>query len=401
MVGSKDIALFTNTTNPPLTPLATSPLAEKANYYDLEAAFNRRSRSGIYRRRRYLLQASREPHRRGPVRTPHHHFDAVQLPLRQAIRRGIHRQLHERAFLGVSGTLAAQSAKVARTSNRRSSTLRRRMLGYIANNYIHLDHEQQKSASGGVSYLWRDTRFSADFLVGSGLRASLPLPAGETTPYGGTSIPNGTSLPYYPPGQCRDDAYLSPDSRRRHAHRRVSTSSISSTRNIKSASGTGVGVGAPQHGPRRGVFFGLSKSLRIRRLVYFRTPRRPALAERHALPCAAHQVDSGGRPPLGLWVALLYPYPGRVSPKINHGPYNPAKRPKLISRSRKLRGQVEAVERALEAKAECAEVMRLLAACRGAVNSLRSPKSSRIISANIWPYPVREPAVPVPRQPMI
>ena len=43
---------------------------------------------------------------------------------------------------------------------------------------------------------------------------------------------------------------------------------------------------------------------------------------------------------------------------------------KLVNRVRKLRGQVEAVERALEAKAECAEVMRLLAACRGAVHSL-------------------------------
>ena len=36
-------------------------------------------------------------------------------------------------------------------------------LEYIANNYIHLDHEQQHTASGGVSYPWRDTRFSADF----------------------------------------------------------------------------------------------------------------------------------------------------------------------------------------------------------------------------------------------
>jgi hypothetical protein len=36
-------------------------------------------------------------------------------------------------------------------------------LAYIANNYIHLDHEQQQTASGGVSCLWRDTRFSADF----------------------------------------------------------------------------------------------------------------------------------------------------------------------------------------------------------------------------------------------
>jgi DNA-binding FrmR family transcriptional regulator len=43
---------------------------------------------------------------------------------------------------------------------------------------------------------------------------------------------------------------------------------------------------------------------------------------------------------------------------------------KLINRVRRLRGQVESVERALSTEAECAEVMRLLAACRGAVNSL-------------------------------
>ena len=43
---------------------------------------------------------------------------------------------------------------------------------------------------------------------------------------------------------------------------------------------------------------------------------------------------------------------------------------KLVNRVRRLRGQVESVERALSREAECSEVMRLLAACRGAVNSL-------------------------------
>jgi DNA-binding FrmR family transcriptional regulator len=43
---------------------------------------------------------------------------------------------------------------------------------------------------------------------------------------------------------------------------------------------------------------------------------------------------------------------------------------KLVNRVRRLRGQVEAVERALVGDAECGEVMRLLAACRGAVSSL-------------------------------
>jgi DNA-binding FrmR family transcriptional regulator len=43
---------------------------------------------------------------------------------------------------------------------------------------------------------------------------------------------------------------------------------------------------------------------------------------------------------------------------------------KLLNRVRRLRGQVEAVERALEREAECGEVLRLIAASRGAMDSL-------------------------------
>jgi DNA-binding FrmR family transcriptional regulator len=43
---------------------------------------------------------------------------------------------------------------------------------------------------------------------------------------------------------------------------------------------------------------------------------------------------------------------------------------KLLSRVRRLRGQVEAIERALEAEADCAEVMNLVASIRGAANGL-------------------------------
>lgn len=43
---------------------------------------------------------------------------------------------------------------------------------------------------------------------------------------------------------------------------------------------------------------------------------------------------------------------------------------KLIARVRRIRGQVEGVERALEAEADCAEVLRQLASIRGAMNGL-------------------------------
>jgi DNA-binding FrmR family transcriptional regulator len=43
---------------------------------------------------------------------------------------------------------------------------------------------------------------------------------------------------------------------------------------------------------------------------------------------------------------------------------------KLLARVRRIRGQVEAIERALEAETGCAEVLQLVAAARGATNGL-------------------------------
>jgi DNA-binding FrmR family transcriptional regulator len=43
---------------------------------------------------------------------------------------------------------------------------------------------------------------------------------------------------------------------------------------------------------------------------------------------------------------------------------------KLLNRVRRLRGQIDALERALEAEAGCNEVMRLLTASRGAINGI-------------------------------
>lgn len=43
---------------------------------------------------------------------------------------------------------------------------------------------------------------------------------------------------------------------------------------------------------------------------------------------------------------------------------------KLVSRARRLKGQMDAVERALEAEAPCGEVLQLLASIRGALAGL-------------------------------
>ena len=43
---------------------------------------------------------------------------------------------------------------------------------------------------------------------------------------------------------------------------------------------------------------------------------------------------------------------------------------KLLNRVRRLRGQIDALERALEGDESCSEVMRLLTAARGAINGI-------------------------------
>jgi DNA-binding FrmR family transcriptional regulator len=45
-------------------------------------------------------------------------------------------------------------------------------------------------------------------------------------------------------------------------------------------------------------------------------------------------------------------------------------KPKLLARVRRLKGQVEAVDRAIEAELGCGEVLQLLASIRGAMNGL-------------------------------
>jgi DNA-binding FrmR family transcriptional regulator len=47
-----------------------------------------------------------------------------------------------------------------------------------------------------------------------------------------------------------------------------------------------------------------------------------------------------------------------------------ADKQKLLNRVRRLRGQVDAIERALGSDESCTEVMRLLTASRGAINGI-------------------------------
>ncbi|MGP8032728.1 MAG: TonB-dependent receptor [Steroidobacteraceae bacterium] len=120
---------------------------------------------------------------------------------------------------------------------------------YIQDNYIHLDHEGRVAASGGVSYLWLGTRFSGDFIFGTGLRDALIFP-------NGTDIPNGDHTPSYTQvnlGVSHD--FLLTGSGPLTARLDV-INLFDEVYQIRS--GTGIGVFAPQYGPRRGLYAGLA-----------------------------------------------------------------------------------------------------------------------------------------------
>jgi outer membrane receptor protein involved in Fe transport len=115
-------------------------------------------------------------------------------------------------------------------------------LDYIATHFIHLDHDQRLSSSGGVTYNWDGTKLGADFLYGSGLRADFA---------------NSAHLPsYWQLNLSANRDFDMPVIGKTN----VRLALINVTDEVyELRDGSGVGVGAPQFGPRRGVFVGLTK----------------------------------------------------------------------------------------------------------------------------------------------
>ncbi len=119
-------------------------------------------------------------------------------------------------------------------------------LAFIANNIIHLDHDQKWTGSGGIAYTAnRDsqypTRLSVDAIVQSGLRASTP------------TVPNGIALAVY--GAVNLSVVQKIASR---TELRLDILNVGDdTYQIRN--GTGVGVGAPQYGIRRTILAGLTQ----------------------------------------------------------------------------------------------------------------------------------------------
>ena len=115
-------------------------------------------------------------------------------------------------------------------------------LRYISSNWIYTDHSQVYTASGGVSYLWNGTRFSADLIYGSGLRAG-DFNTDHNAPYAqvNTGLSHEFLIPGWAPIVARFDVINLFDT------------------SYAIRNDTGIGVFAPQYGPRRAYYFGLAQ----------------------------------------------------------------------------------------------------------------------------------------------
>jgi outer membrane receptor protein involved in Fe transport len=115
---------------------------------------------------------------------------------------------------------------------------------YIQNNYIFTDHTQVWTGSGGVSYLWWGTQFSADMIFGSGLR---------------TGDANIDHLPFYTQVNTGVSHEFKGLTNKPFTLRFDVVNVFDTVYQIRS--GSGLGVFAPQFGPRRAYFAGWSQKL--------------------------------------------------------------------------------------------------------------------------------------------
>jgi outer membrane receptor protein involved in Fe transport len=114
---------------------------------------------------------------------------------------------------------------------------------YAQTHWISTDHSQLVTASAGASYLWWGTRFSADLIFGSGLR-------------------NGDDNISTVPAYTQVNLGLSHDfvgwNTKPLTLRFDIVNLFDTVYEIRD--GTGIGVFAPQYGPRRGFYGGLTQS---------------------------------------------------------------------------------------------------------------------------------------------
>jgi outer membrane receptor for ferrienterochelin and colicins len=246
LIASETFSKFAGTTAlPPGTvTLDTAPIAERANYYDFgvqQKLLDNKLTLGVdsfYEQAQHLIDEGQfgAPIILTPFNYRYGLIGGIELTANYSVK--------DFSLYANTSWQAAHGKDVESSQFNFDAP----SLAYIQDNYIHLDHEGRVAASAGASYLWRGTRFSTDMLFGSGLRQDLTLPNGFT-------IPNGDHTASY----AQWNAGISHEFHLTNSALTARFDVINLGDKVyQIRSGTGVGVFAPQYGPRRGFFGGLA-----------------------------------------------------------------------------------------------------------------------------------------------
>ncbi len=249
LVAATTVALFNNTSAAAANQVDTTPFAERQNYYDIgiQQKIGGAFTIGVdayHRRSKNLIDEGQfgAPIILTPFNYLHGRIDGIEA----------------NTSYSAHGLLAYANFAYAKAKGENITSSEFSFdpvdLAYIQNHYIYLDHDQTYTASGGLSYTMQDgtlkgLKLGFDALYGSGLRADLTLPDGST-------IPNGGKLTPYATVNLTASYHLA------HPGLGIRFDVINVADHVyEIRDGTGVGVGAPQYGARRGFFVGLTKDL--------------------------------------------------------------------------------------------------------------------------------------------
>lgn len=242
LAAQSSIDLYANTSNAPEIPVSDPVKSERTNYYDVGISHQVNSKltltaDAYYKHIRNMLDEGQFG--QALIMTPFNYARGMAKGLELSA-------IYDEKDWGGYLNMAFQKAQGS-DINSGQSLFGLDELAYIQSHAIYVDHDQTRTLSGGGHYRFGDSQLSADVLYGSGLRR---------TPDGGA--PNSARLPSYvtvnttlthtwahtPVGRLEGRVALLNLFDRSHLLR----------------DGSGVGVGAPQFGPRRSVYVGLEAS---------------------------------------------------------------------------------------------------------------------------------------------
>ena len=247
LVASSSIARFANTTNSPEVTTNSPIQAERSHYFDLGVTHQLTPAISLgldayYRYARELLDEGQFG--QALIFTP---FNYQQGHVYGLEFSSTYHQGNWSAYFN-----AARSTAQGTRINSGEFNFGPDELTYISSHYIFLDHDQGLTMSGGASYLWSGTTLGMEATYGSGLRRTADSVGGNP------AVPNGAKLiPNVQIDLSAARSVLISEGFGKLDLRLAVLNLLDRTNQIRD--GTGVGVGAPQFGPRTAVYFGIAK----------------------------------------------------------------------------------------------------------------------------------------------